>query len=399
MRVPVNWPWYFQPTPGDNWDYDATQPLMQADLKIGGHVRNVLMQANKNGFFYVLDRKTGEFISGAPFVSGITWASGLDPKTGRPIELPGLGGSEPTMISPDPFGAHNWYPMAFHPSTGLVYVPAKIGGQMVHAPDPKWKYDPNAQNQGFDDNYEGSLYAKAEAMPPMTGELLAWNPVTQKEAWHAKSPVVETGGVLATGDNLIFQGRADGMLVAYRANDGKQLWQFDAGTGIMAPPVTFAVNGVQYVTVMAGWGGGAGLFNPPGSGPVKPGYGRILTFALGGQAKLSAPSFGPQGPPPMPELTYDSSPELVHRGSIIFNSRCMLCHGLNAVGGSLPDLRYSRKKMIESLDQIVLDGVLARAGMPSYKKILNAQDVKALQAYIVSRARESATASPDKPKP
>ena len=147
----------------------------------------------------------------------------------------------------------------------------------------------------------------------MTGELLAWNPVTQKEAWHAKSPVVETVGVLATGDNLIFQGRADGMLVAYRANDGKMLWQFDAGTGIMAPPVTFAVNGVQYVTVMAGWGGGSGLFNPPGSGPVKPGYGRILTFALGGQAKLSAPSFGPQGPPPMPELTYDSSPELVHR--------------------------------------------------------------------------------------
>jgi quinohemoprotein ethanol dehydrogenase len=391
--------WYFQPTPGDNWDYDATQPLIQADLKIGGRIRNVLMQANKNGFFYVLDRKTGEFISGAPFVSGVTWASGLDPKTGRPIEFPGVGGAEPTIISPDPFGAHNWYPMAFHPATGLVYVPAKIGGQMVHAPDPKWRYDPNAQNRGINDSYEGALYAKADAMPQETGELLAWNPVTQKEAWHAKSPVVETGGVLTTGDNLIFQGRADGMLVAYRATDGKLLWQFDAGTGIMAPPVSFAVNGVQYVTVMAGWGGGAGLFNTPGNGPVKPGYGRILTFALGGQAKLSVPSFGPQGPPPIPELTYDSSPELVHKGAQIFNSRCMLCHGLNAVSASLPDLRYSSKEMIESLDQILLDGVLARAGMPSYKKILNAQDVKALQAYIVARARESATASPDKPKP
>jgi len=132
---------------------------------------------------------------------------------------------------------------------------------------------------------------------------------------------------------------------------------------------------------------------------VKPGYGRILTFALGGQAKLNVPSFGPQGPPPMPDLTYDSSPELVHKGAMIFNSRCMLCHGLNAVSGPLPDLRYSSKEMIESLDQILLDGVLARAGMPSYKKILNAQDVKALQAYIVARARESATASSDKPKP
>jgi quinohemoprotein ethanol dehydrogenase len=189
------------------------------------------------------------------------------------------------------------------------------------------------------------------------------------------------------------------MLVAYRATDGKQLWQFDAGTGIMAPPVTYTVNGVQYVTVMAGWGGGPGLFNAPGSGPVKPGSGRILTFAIGGQAKLKVVPFGPQGPPPMPQLTYDSSPQLVRRGAQIFNSSCMLCHGLNAVGGSLPDLRYSSKDMIESLDQILLDGVFAPVGMPSYKKILNAQDVKALQAYIVARARESATASPDKPKP
>jgi glucose dehydrogenase len=189
----------------------------------------VLMQANKNGFFYVLDRKTGEFISGAPFVSGVTWATGLDPKSGRPIENPGLGGAEPTLISPDPFGAHNWYPMAFHPATGLVYVPAKSGGQMVHRPDTKWKYDANAHNEGMDDTYEGPLWDKAAAMPAETGELVAWNPVTQKEAWHAKSPVVETGGVLSTGGNLVFQGRGDGMLVAYRATDGKQLWQFDAG--------------------------------------------------------------------------------------------------------------------------------------------------------------------------
>jgi quinohemoprotein ethanol dehydrogenase len=163
--------------------------------------------------------------------------------------------------------------------------------------------------------------------------------------------------------------------------------------------VTYTVNGVQYVTVMAGWGAGAGLFNAPGRGPVKPGYGRILTFAIGGQAELKVLPFGPQGPPPIPQLSYDSSLELVHRGAEIFNGRCMLCHGLNAVGGSLPDLRYSSKDMIESLDQVLLDGALAPLGMPSYKKILNAQDVKALHAYIVARARESATASSGKPKP
>lgn len=391
--------WYFQPTPGDNWDYDATQTLMQADLNIDGRLRKVLMQANKNGFFYVLDRSTGEFISGAPFVSGITWATGLDPKTGRPIEVAGVGGAEPTLISPDPFGAHNWQPMAFHPVTGLVYLPAKSGGQMIHAPDAKWKYDPNAENLGLDQDYEGALYAKAAAMPAKSGELLAWNPVTQKEAWHAKSPVIETGGVLSTGGNLVFQGRADGMLVAYRATDGKQLWQFDSGTGIMAPPVTYTVDGMQYVTVMAGWGGGAGLFNAPRSGPVKPGYGRILTFAIGGHATLKAKSLVPQGPPPVPQLSYDSSPKLVHKGAQIFNGRCMLCHGVNAVSASLPDLRYSSKNTIESLDQVLLNGVLAPVGMPSFKKILNAEDVKALQAYIVARARESATNSPDKTKP
>jgi quinohemoprotein ethanol dehydrogenase len=153
--------WYFQPTPGDNWDYDATQTLMQADLKIGGRIRKVLMQANKNGFFCLLDRRTGEFISGAPFVSGITWTSGLDRKTGRPVDVPGLGGAEPTLVSPGPFGAHNWYPMAFHPATGLVYVPAKSGAQIVHAPDPKWKYNPNAQNLGMDGTCGGPLYAKS----------------------------------------------------------------------------------------------------------------------------------------------------------------------------------------------------------------------------------------------
>ena len=383
--------WYFQTTPGDNWDFDSVQTLTQADLKIGGRTRKVLMQANKNGFFYVLDRKTGEFLSGTAYVDGITWATGLDPKTGHPIEVPGVGGIEPTVVSPDPSGAHNWHPMAFHPTTGLVYVPAKSGLAMVHAPDPKWKYDPNDLNLGMDDKYEGAMYAKAAALPAATGGLLAWDPVTQKAAWRAKSPVVETGGVLATGGNLVFQGRADGMFVVYRATDGKQLWQFDAGTGIMAPPVTYAVDGVQYVSVMAGWGGTSGLINAPGSGPVKPGNGRILTFAIGGQAKLNVPLFGHSAPPPIPELTYDSSPELVHKGAQIFNNRCMLCHGLNAVSASVPDLRYSSRGTIESLDKIVLDGRLAPAGMPSFKKLLNADDVKALQAYIVSSTRAAAT--------
>ena len=151
---------------------------MQADLTISGRPRKVIMQASKDGFFYVLDRETGEFISGAPFVGGITWASGLDPKTGRPIESPtAYAGIQPVIVSPYPGGAHNWDPMAFHPGTGLVYLAAKVGTQSLHAPDPQWMYDPKRENIGWDAFYEGPLKAKLDSLPPASRELLAWNPV------------------------------------------------------------------------------------------------------------------------------------------------------------------------------------------------------------------------------
>ncbi len=385
--------WHFQTAPGDNWDFDATQPLMQADLTIGGRARKVIMQANKNGYFYVLDRETGEFISGAPFVSGITWASGLDPKTGRPIESQtAYAGFKPIIVSPSPDGAHNWHPMAFSPATGLIYFPVKVGSQSLHAPDPKWKYSADRGNVGYDDSYNGPLNDKLDSLPAPTGQLVAWDPVSQKAAWTASYPVVEGGGVLATGGNLVFQGRSDGMFAAWRAADGKQLWTFDAGTGIMAPPVTYQVNGVQYVSVLAGWGGPVGLSNDPKFGAVRPGYGRILTFTLNGTAVLKAPALGHTAPP-VPAITTKASPKLVHEGRLLYSSRCAGCHGVNAVAGPLPDLRYSSKETLTGIEDIVLDGTRASAGMPSFKNILNAGQVQAIQAYIVSRAREPAKAT------
>jgi PQQ-dependent dehydrogenase (methanol/ethanol family) len=384
--------WYFQNTPGDNWDFDSTQPLMQADLSIGGRLRKVIMQANKNGFFYILDRATGEFLSGKPFVSGITWASGLNPKTGRPIEIP-LDNAKGVIVSPAPDGAHNWNPMAFSPATGLVYLPAKIGTQSLHVPDADWKYDPEKNNMGRAPGYEGPLKDKLKSMPSPTGELLAWDPVAQKAAWHARYPVAVGGGVLATAGNLVLQGRADGILAAYRATDGKRLWSFDAGTGIMAPPVTYQVDGVQYVSVLAGWGGPDGLGNDPSWGPVKPGFGRILTFTLGGNAAFKPAVFGHKGPPPMPTITVDASPQLVHQGELLFGDNCAGCHGGKAIAGPLPDLRYSRKETLEDIEGIVLGGKRASLGMPSFRKILNASQVRAIQAYIVARAREDAGAA------
>ena len=255
---------------------------MQADLTLGGRQRKVIMQASKNGFFYVLDRKTGEFISGTPFVSGITWSSGLGPKTGRPIESPtAYAGLQPIIVSPDPGGADNWNPMAFNPATGLVYLPAKVGTQALHAPDPRWKYNPKDYNIGSDDHYEGPLAAKLRSLPAPSGELLAWDPVKQRAAWRASYPVVEGGGVLTTAGNLVLQGRADGILAAFRATDGQELWEFNAATGIMAPPVTYLVNGMQFVSVMVGWGGPDGAYNAANRGKVKPGYRRRLRLWVG----------------------------------------------------------------------------------------------------------------------
>jgi len=177
--------WHFQATPGDNWDYDATQPLVRANLTIGGRPRKVIMQANKNGFFYLLDRQSGEFISGAPFVDGISWASGLDPKTGRPHETSsGYAALEPVLVSPDPSGAHNWTPMAFSPVNGLVYIGVRSHSSIVHAPDRLWRYDPNNGNVGMEGNYDGPLMAQLRRLPPPAGELLAWDPVKGQQAWR-----------------------------------------------------------------------------------------------------------------------------------------------------------------------------------------------------------------------
>jgi quinohemoprotein ethanol dehydrogenase len=385
--------WHFQTTPGDNWDFDATQPLMFADLTIAGRSRKVIMQASKNGFFYVLDRATGEFISGAPFVDGVSWATGLDPKTGRPIESPSAyAGFDPVIVSPGPRGAHNWNPMAFNPATGLVYLPAKVGTQSVHAPNPKWSYDASDANVGGDPDYDGPLLDTIKRMPAAKGELLAWDPVKQRAAWHAPYPVIEGGGVLATAGNLVFQGRADGIFAAYRATDGGKLWEFDAGTGIMAPPVTYLVDGRQYVSVMVGWGGPEGLANDPGDGAVKPGYGRILTFALGANAAFSARPYG-HSEPPTPAVALDATPETVAQGERLYNDNCSFCHGIGVIAGPLPDLRYATVEVHGQFEAIVRGGARAPLGMPAFAERLTSEQVHAIEAYVLSRAA-AASATP-----
>jgi quinohemoprotein ethanol dehydrogenase len=381
--------WHFQTTPGDHWDYTATQPLMLADLAIAGRRRKAIMQAPKNGFFYVLDRETGAFISARPFAS-ITWATGIDTITGRPIESrTAYAGMNPVLVSPDPSGAHSWHPMAFSPRTGLVYLPVRDRTTFLHRPDSLWRPHNSRRNEGIDRRYAGPLVRAWRAAPPPTGRLVAWDPINQVARWKVDHPVLMSGGVLATAGNLVFQGRSDGLLIAYRATDGARLWEFDAGTGIMAPPVTYLLDGVQYVSLMVGWGGDMGLINPPILGPVKPGFGRILTFAIGGSATLTVPPFG-RGALPRAAGPTTASNATIEEGRVLYDTFCFGCHGVAVVAGPLPDLRYSTPAVHRDFEAIVLGGARQALGMPSHGDLLSPAQARAIQAYILDRARESA---------
>ncbi|HSE97905.1 MAG TPA: c-type cytochrome, partial [Blastocatellia bacterium] len=374
--------WHYQTTPGETWDYTATQHMILADIEIGGRRRKVIMQAPKNGFFYVLDRASGEFISAEPFVE-VMWARGIDKKTGRPIETPGARYTEsPILMKPGPIGAHNWQPMAYSPQTGLVYIPAQEDTIFVYSQDRKFQHRPGAWNTGID-------FALFTIPPPVmpVGRLLAWDPVAQKERWRVEYPIIWNGGLLSTAGNLVFQGTADGRFVAYSADRGEKLWEVAVGTGVIAAPVTYQIDGVQYVSVMAGWGGAFGLvsgFNPGGGGIVP---GRLLTFAL--NAKQALPEAAAQKLPQVTPIEFDATPEKINRGAALYAQYCGACHGLLAMGGgAIADLRYSHPSILNQYPDIVLNGKFSNVGMPSFKQWLTGDDIEAIRAYILKRRSE-----------
>ncbi|MDX2033250.1 MAG: PQQ-dependent dehydrogenase, methanol/ethanol family [Blastocatellia bacterium] len=370
--------WHYQTTPGDMWDFTATQHIVLADLTIGGRLRKTLMQAPKNGFYYVLDRATGELLSAEPYVT-VTWAKGVDKATGRPIENPGVRYPEqPAQIQPGPLGGHNWQPMSYSPQTGLVYIPAQET-LFVYLQDRRFAFkpDPTRWNLGVD----FSIFTEPPpALPP--GHLLAWDPVAQKERWRVQYPVIWNGGLLSTAGNLVFQGTADGRFVAYSADKGEKLWEVMVGTGIIASPMTYELDGVQYVSVMAGWGGAFALTGGSLGLPATPG--RLLTFALNGKGQLAAPP--PMARPQVAPIEFTASKEVIAAGAARFAQYCSVCHGMAALGGGgvLPDLKLSRPAVFDAYPRIVLDGALADAGMPGFKSALTAEDVAAIRAYLLS---------------
>jgi quinohemoprotein ethanol dehydrogenase len=379
--------WHYQETPGDEWDYTSTQPIVLADLKIGGRDRQVLLHAPKNGFFYVLDRKTGELISAKAYTD-ITWATGIDMKTGRPIENPAARyGEKPVLLSPSQGGVHNWNPMAFSPKTGLVYFPA-TNSSALFAVDMAFKQQPGGMSQlglastGFEEERK-RLMASA---PKSDGFLIAYDPVQQKEVWRAQYARSGSGGVLATAGNLVFQGTIESTFAAYRADNGQKVWEMDAQQVPIAAPVSYEIDGEQYIAVNAGFGGGTV------HGPVNDDtalkryeYGRLLVYKLGGKAKL--PPLVYKKPvldfPPMARVSGGDA----LKGQAVFAKNCAVCHGDNARGG-VKDLRRMTRQTHDEFNDIVLGGKRAANGMASFADTLSKEDAEMVHRFIIARIIE-----------
>jgi quinohemoprotein ethanol dehydrogenase len=385
--------WHYQETPGEMWDFTATQTIIIANLTIDGQPRKVLLHAPKNGFFYVIDRATGALISAQKYTY-INWASGVDMKTGRPIETPiaRYPGKDPPPVVPGPLGAHSWQPMSYSPLTGLVYLPVNDVGFKYKSPE-NFAEKHLAPNYGIDVVAAGmpqDAKIKHAILNSVKGKLVAWDPVQQKQAWAVERPGPWNGGTLNTAGNLVFEGTASGNFEAYRADNGERLWSFTAQTGVMAGPVTYTVNGEQYVAVVVGWGGvfplvaGEVSFK---SGRVR-NLSRVLAFKIGGKANL--PALAEVEEPKLNPPRSAASSTRIRQGEQLFQRYCAACHGDVAVsGGVTPDLRYSGTLNNDQWFYIVLGGMLKSNGMVPFAKELSRPDASAVRDYVIFRANQT----------
>ena len=384
--------WHYQTTPGDTWDYTAVQHMILADIDIAGAPRKVIMQAPKNGFFYVLDRANGELISAEAYVP-VSWATHIDRETGRPVENPAAHyANEPKVIQPGPLGGHNWQPMSFSPHTELVYIPA-LDLSFAYSQDNAFKYKPGDWNSGID--FDATIPTKdpdqlITNLKSLRGHLAAWDPKTQREVWRVQHSGTWNGGVLSTAGNLVFQGLSDGRFVAFTADTGRLVWEFSTNVGIMAAPVTYTVAGEQYIAVVAGWGGAFGLTSgAPRHRDNVLTEGRILAFKLGGEAALPQPQVTYIDIPQPPEI--QSSTKQVASGESQYHHYCSVCHGPAVIesSGSIPDLRYSSGPVHQAWDAIVRGGAYANKGMPSFAHALEPDDAEAIRAYVIEQTLRS----------
>ena len=380
--------WHYQTTPGETWDFNSNMDIVLADLTIDGREVKALLHAPKNGFFYVIDRADGQLLSAEPFTE-TTWATEVDLETGRPVEVPGARYEDgPVTVTPGPFGGHSWHAMSFNPRTGLVYIPTihllnsftDEGIDLDAWRSPEWRGD-----LGVIWELGGSSRSD-----DVLGSLQAWDPVRQQQVWEVPLEGMWNGGTLTTAGDLVFQGGANGNLVAYHAESGEALWTFDLGLGISAPPITYSVDGRQYVALLVGWGGAAAGLGGSASAAHGWAYGvhprRLVAFSLDGDAELPALP-PPAVPVPLRADDFDVDTGLAEQGATTYGGRCTACHGDDAIaGGMAPDLRASRVVLSASaFARVVRDGSRAVQGMPAYPDFPDDQ-LATLRHYVRERA-------------
>jgi quinohemoprotein ethanol dehydrogenase len=399
--------WYYQTTPGDHWDFDSVQKMILADLNIDGASRRVIMQANKNGFFYVLDRETGKLISAKDYTY-VNWASGIDMKTGRPM-LTGESDwySGPKNVYPSWAGGHTWNPMSFDPKTGLVYIPAidvpavwvdmaHNGGRVtflngfftVNGIFPDDNYDADALKPDFGPLPDLKTLEATRKVKLVRELIRAWDPVAQKVVWeHETSSGIRgyDGGVMSTAANLVFQGRGSGELWVYAADSGKVLKTIQTGSHLMAGPITYMINGEQFVAVQAGYGGtniGTAPVPPSSAASKYQNVNRIIAFKLGGGEVPTPPVLASMPFPKPPENR--GTPAQLAVGEVKFIEQCSRCHvfGTNVT----PDLRKLPPEIHAAFKDIVLGGAFGPAGMESFSDLLSGSDVDAIHAYLIDQA-------------
>ena len=387
--------WHYQETPAETWDFTATQPINLATLNIDGKPRKVLMQAPKNGFFYVIDRTDGKLLKAGKFIPTVNWASGYDMATGRPIEHPEsryYKTGKPFLAIPSAIAAHNWQPMSFNPKAGLAYVPAQeVGAAYLNPSSPLDAAKPIGFNVGQDLGnamYPRDPAAVKAAIAGAKGSLVAWDPVANKVRWTVDYPTPWNGGTMTTAGNLVFQGTALGEFRAYAADSGKQLFSYPVQTGVMAGAATYAVDGQQYVAILTGRGGALPLSIGYAIGKARdiPNVPRLLIFKLGGTAQLP-PITPPAGVAvSLPAAT--ASPQQVAQGQLLYGRYCQVCHGASAGGGGvLPNLQRSATLGdADAWHAILIDGALAGNGMVSFKKVLTPEQAQAVRLYVIDEA-------------
>ncbi|BAV63658.1 PQQ-dependent dehydrogenase, methanol/ethanol family [Sphingobium cloacae] len=377
--------WHYQTNPGDSYDFNNAMDIELADIEIGGKKRSVLMHAPKNGFFYAIDRENGKLISAGEFAKQ-TWAKRIDPETGRPETNPDslYPNGKTFLMYPFANGAHGVQAMSFSPKTGYSYIPVMEGGRYVTDPAnvKDWQYKPGMfVNTGL-----GAASADLPPPPPATSKLVAWDVANNKIAWSIPQPQVFNGGTLATGGNLVFQGTNDGNFNAFSATTGRKLWSFPAQNGILSAPISYSVDGKQYITVLTGFR--SSFPNSPNWDYAQQSR-RVLTFTIGGTKVL--PKVEMADMPIQDDPAFVVDPAKAKIGAGIYNTSCVICHGVGMMaGGAAPDLRKSGVPLdADTFRSVVHDGALMARGMGAFGQLTDAE-LEGLRHYIRLQARETA---------